>query len=117
MIGTTGRFIFPTQCAEANTSIIRAWPNCMRKKRRIAFVSSKPGAPCSTGQRTAASCSAISAVTVTPGWRTWATVRVLEIMIRTLQDHAIHQGITFHAGNNHAHFAEGRWPDLWRLRL
>ena len=31
------------------------------------------GAHCSTARRTGASCSATSAVTSTPGWRTWAT--------------------------------------------
>ena len=54
----------------------------------------RPGAPCSTARPMAASCNATSAGTSYPRLAHVGDRTGLE-MIRTLQDHGIHQGIDF----------------------
>jgi len=95
MIATIGECISPTRCAAGNTSTVGAWPNYTQKKRPTASANSKPGARCLIALRTEGFFSAISGGHRYPRLAHVGDRTGLE-MIRTLQDHGIHQGIEVH---------------------
>ncbi len=94
-IATTGRSISPTRCAAASTSTTGAWRSCTRRKRPTACASSKPGARCSIGPADGKILQRNFGGHRYPRLAHVGDRTGLE-MIRTLQDHGIHQGIDVH---------------------
>ena len=92
-----GRRTSPTPCAGGQYLNQLADGGTAREGRRRTRVRETRGLGrrIRSDRRTAASCSGTSAGTSFRGWRTWETAPGLE-MIRTLQDHGVHQGIDVH---------------------
>ena len=113
---TTGRCTSPTRCAAANTSTTGAWPNCTRRKRRRAFTNSKRGARCLTARKDGKILQRNFGGHRYPRLAHVGDRTGLEL-IRTLQDHGIHQGITVHMEYTIVSLLKDGEPRRRRVRL
>ena len=116
MTATIGRFTSPTRCAAANTSTTGAWPNCTPRKRPTASVNSKRWGAVFDRTKDGKILQRNFGGHRYPRLAHVGDRTGLE-MIRTLQDHGIHQGIDGPHGTHHRDAAEGRRPRRRRVRL
>ena len=98
---------FRTRCAAASTSTTGGWPSCTPRRRPIACASSRRGARSSTAPRTAGSSQRNFGGHRYPRLAHVGDRTGLE-MIRTLQDHGVHQGIKVYMEHTIARAAQGR---------
>ena len=113
---TTGRSTSPTPCAAASTSTTGAWPSCTPRKRRTACASSRPGARVFDRTTDGRILQRNFGGHRYPRLAHVGDRTGLE-MIRTLQDHGIHQGIDVHMECTVVTPAQGRRPRRRRVRL
>ena len=92
---TTGRCTSPTRCGAASTSTTGAWPSCTPRRRPTGCASWRPGARCSTAPPDGRILQRNFGGHKYPRLAHVGDRTGLE-MIRTLQDHSIHQGIDVH---------------------
>ena len=90
---TAGASISPTRCAAGSTSTTGAWPSCTPRKPPTACASSKRGGRCSTAPTDGRILQRNFGGHTYPRLAHVGDRTGLE-MIRTLQDHGIHPGIT-----------------------
>ncbi len=106
----------PTPCAAASTSTTGAWPSCTPRRRPTACASSRPGARSSTARTDGRILQRNFGGHRYPRLAHVGDRTGLE-MIRTLQDHGIHQGIDVHMEHTVTTLLQGRRPHRRRLRL
>ena len=92
MTATTGRFIFPTRCAAVSTSTTGEWLNYTPKKRPTAFANSKRWGAVFDRTKDGKILQRNFGGHRYPRLAHVGDRTGLEL-IRTLQDHGIHQGI------------------------
>ena len=113
---TTGRSTSPTPCAAASTSTTGAWPSCTPRRRPTACASSRPGARVFDRTKDGRILQRNFGGHRYPRLAHVGDRTGLE-MIRTLQDHGIHQGIDVYMECTIVDAAQGRRPRRRRVRL